>query len=70
MPLLLKESRWIGFALFSIATWFSVNHQIYFAPGGAVVGGLPYFAEVLFSMFLGPLCNFAGVFFVRRSYYT
>ncbi len=64
------KDLWIGFLLFTVATWFSINHQIYFAPGGAVVGGLPYYGEVFFSMFLGPLCNFAGVFFVRRSYYT
>ncbi len=64
------KDLWIGFLLISIATWFSINHQIYFAGLAPVVGGLPYFFEVFFSMFLGPLCNFAGVFFVRRSFYS
>jgi hypothetical protein len=58
-----------GFLLLSIAAFFNLNHELYFVQGVApVYGGILYGLEVVFSMFLGPLCNLLGFIMIRRVY--
>jgi hypothetical protein len=63
----LSQSR--GFLLLSLAAFFNLNHDLYFVQGVApVYGGILFGLEVVFSMFLGPLCNLVGFIMIRRVY--